>query len=48
MKEDNPWNKIRQMHTSNSKIDLSHLNSGIYTIEFDGENQLSNQRLVIQ
>jgi hypothetical protein len=33
---------------SNSKVDLSHLNSAVYTIEFDGENQLSNQKLVIQ
>ena len=34
--------------TSNSKVDLSHLNSAVYTIEFDGENQLSNQKLIIQ
>ena len=34
--------------TSNSKVDLSHLNSGIYTIEYDVENQLSNQKLVIE
>ena len=33
---------------SNSKVDLSHLNSGVYTIEFDSENQLSNQKLIIQ
>ena len=33
---------------SNSKVDLSHLNSAVYTIEFDGENQLSNQKLIIQ
>jgi hypothetical protein len=34
--------------TSNSKVDLSHLNSGIYTIEYDVEYQLSNQKLVIE
>ena len=33
---------------SNSKVDLSHLNSGIYTIEFDSEYQLFNQKLIIK
>jgi endo-alpha-1,4-polygalactosaminidase (GH114 family) len=33
---------------SNSTVDLSHLNSAIYTIEYDGDNQLFNQKLIIK
>ena len=33
---------------SNSTIDLSHLESGIYTIEFDGKSRQHNQKLVIE
>ena len=33
---------------SNSTIDLSHLESGIYTIEFDGKPRQQNQKLVIE
>ena len=33
---------------SNSVIDLSHLESGIYTIEFDGQVKQHNQKLIIQ
>ena len=33
---------------SNSTFDLSHLESGIYTIEFDGQAKKHNQKLVIE
>ena len=33
---------------TNSVIDLSHLESGIYTIEFDGQVKQHNQKLIIE
>ena len=33
---------------SNSTFDMSHLESGIYTIEFDGQAKKHNQKLVIE
>ena len=33
---------------SKSTVDLSHLGSGVYTIEFDGKAKKYNQKLVIE
>ena len=33
---------------SKSTVDLSHLDSGVYTIEFDGKVKQHNQKLVIE
>ena len=33
---------------SNSTFDMSHVESGIYTIEFDGQAKKHNQKLVIE